>query len=63
MFWMLDENESDFQEAMYKDLHRHPFESLAYDLAETKNAILEALDNIEKWAKGEAPPHGGILWN
>jgi acyl-CoA reductase-like NAD-dependent aldehyde dehydrogenase len=63
MFWMLDENESDFQEAMYKDLHRHPFESLAYDLAETKNAILEALDNIEEWAKGEAPPHGGILWN
>ncbi|KAJ0415410.1 putative succinate semialdehyde dehydrogenase [Aspergillus carlsbadensis] len=63
MFWMLDENESDFQAAMYKDLHRHPFESLAYDLAETKNAILEALDNVEKWAKGQAPPHGGILWN
>ncbi|KAL2817632.1 putative succinate semialdehyde dehydrogenase [Aspergillus granulosus] len=63
MYWLLDENEAEFQEAMYKDLHRHPFESLAYDLAETKGSILEALDNLEKWAKGEAPPHGGILWN
>ncbi|KAL3482627.1 Aldehyde/histidinol dehydrogenase [Aspergillus germanicus] len=62
MFWMLDEK-SDFQAAMHKDLHRHPFESLAYDLAETKNAFLDALDNLEKWAEGDAPPHGGILWN
>ncbi|KAL4745062.1 hypothetical protein BDW72DRAFT_211794 [Aspergillus terricola var. indicus] len=63
MYWLLDENEPEFLEAMYKDLRRHPFESLAYDLAETKGAILEALDKLESWAKGEAPPHGGILWN
>ncbi|KAL1848453.1 hypothetical protein Plec18170_008051 [Paecilomyces lecythidis] len=63
LYWMLDENEQEFQDAMSKDLHRHPFESLAYDLAETKGAIIETLDNLEKWAKGEAPPNGGFLWN
>ncbi|KAL4885747.1 putative succinate semialdehyde dehydrogenase [Aspergillus karnatakaensis] len=63
MYWLLDEYESELQQAMFKDLHRHAFESLAYDLAETKGAILEAINNLESWAKGEAPPHGGILWN
>ncbi|CAG8264692.1 unnamed protein product [Penicillium olsonii] len=62
LYWLLDENEDALLSAMSEDLHRHPFESLSTDIAETKNEIMEMIDNVDEWAKGFAPPHAGFFF-
>ncbi|KAJ6016844.1 aldehyde dehydrogenase 3b1 [Penicillium sp. IBT 35674x] len=62
LYWLLDENEDALLSAMSEDLHRHPFESLSTDIAETKNEVIEMIDNVEKWSKGQAPPHAGFIF-
>ncbi|EXK29509.1 hypothetical protein FOMG_13984 [Fusarium oxysporum f. sp. melonis 26406] len=62
LFWLLDENEAAFIDSLAQDLHRHAFESLMADINEAKKAILEALDHLEEWARGTAPPEAGFIY-
>ncbi|KAF5006904.1 hypothetical protein FDECE_6747, partial [Fusarium decemcellulare] len=62
LFWLLDENEDAFIDALAKDLHRHAFESLMADINEAKKAVLEALKHIDNWARGTAPPEAGFVY-
>lgn len=62
LFWLIDENEEALLSAMTEDLHRHPFESLSTDINETKTEILEMIENVDKWSKGEAPKNAGFMF-
>ncbi|KAF9882280.1 hypothetical protein CkaCkLH20_00316 [Colletotrichum karsti] len=62
LYWLLDENEDAFIESLTKDLHRSAFESLLTDINDAKNAILEAVSDVETWAQGTAPPKAGIVY-
>lgn len=62
VFWMVDENEDQFIASLHADLNRHPFESLMADINEAKKAALEAIDHLEDWARGTAPPEAGFIY-
>lgn len=62
LYWLLDENEQHFIDSLAKDLHRHAFESLMADINEAKKAVLEALNHLEQWARGSAPPEAGFIY-
>ncbi|KAF4450484.1 Aldehyde Dehydrogenase [Fusarium austroafricanum] len=62
LFWLLDENESAFIDALAKDLNRSAFESLMADINEAKKAVLEALDHLEEWARDVVPPEAGFIY-
>ncbi|OJJ35851.1 hypothetical protein ASPWEDRAFT_51795 [Aspergillus wentii DTO 134E9] len=62
LWWMIDDNEDAFCDALHQDLHRHSFESRAVEIPSVKSGIIEMLDNLEKWAKGEAPPDPGFFF-
>jgi len=62
LYWMLDENEDLFTEAIQKDLNKPSFEVWFMELNAVKQDILDQLNNIEKWSKGEAPEGAGFLF-
>ncbi|KAF2012918.1 hypothetical protein BU24DRAFT_494834 [Aaosphaeria arxii CBS 175.79] len=62
LFWLLDENESAFIDSLHEDLHRHAFESLMADINEAKTHLFYALENLQKWAAGSAPPDAGFVY-
>lgn len=62
LFWLLDENEDALVAAMTKDLHRHAFESLSYDISDVKSTVLTMLKNIDKWSQGMPPPEAGLFF-
>lgn len=62
LFWLLDENEDAFIDSLHKDLHRHAFESLMADINGAKTHLFYALDHLEKWVAGTAPPDAGFIY-
>ncbi|XP_071795852.1 aldehyde dehydrogenase, dimeric NADP-preferring-like isoform X2 [Asterias amurensis] len=48
---MITEKEQDFVEAMRKDLNKPEFESVSYEIDFAKNDIIDALNNLDNWAK------------
>ncbi|CAG8759617.1 25458_t:CDS:2, partial [Racocetra persica] len=48
---MLDENEQAFSDALYKDLHKHKYESLLGELAWVKQEALDTISNLKSWAE------------
>ncbi|KAL0942941.1 aldehyde dehydrogenase 3b1 [Colletotrichum truncatum] len=62
LYWLLDENEDALLTSLANDLHRSKFESLLTDINDAKNAILEAVSEVETWAQGNAPPKAGIVY-
>ncbi|KAJ3016549.1 aldehyde dehydrogenase 3, member A2 [Thoreauomyces humboldtii] len=53
LYRMLDENEAMLAEASFKDMKRAPAETWTVDLLVTKNDIVDAIDNLDDWAKPE----------
>ena len=62
LYWMLDENEDLFIEALQRDLNKHSFEVWWMELNGVKQEVLDQLNNMEKWFKGEAPDDAGFLF-
>ena len=48
---LLQEGASEIQDALWKDLHKHPTETQAYEIEIVLNEIQESLDHLEKWMK------------
>ncbi|CAG8735959.1 15069_t:CDS:2, partial [Racocetra fulgida] len=48
---MVDENEQAFCDALYKDLHKHKYESLIGELAWVKQEALDTISNLKSWAE------------
>lgn len=62
LWWMMEENEQRWQDALTADLGRHPFESATFEIQAYKRDILRALENVEKWAAGNAPEGAGVIF-
>lgn len=61
LWWMLQDNESRFIDALKSDLNRHAFESLFSDLRGTRGDIIDMLENVDLWSKGEKPDAGFLM--
>ena len=60
-WWLIEENEQLIIDALYKDLHRHPFETFSMELRGMKADILEHLEKFETWAKDDVPDAGFFM--
>jgi acyl-CoA reductase-like NAD-dependent aldehyde dehydrogenase len=61
LWWMLDQNQDKFVDALHKDLNRHAFETVGYDLRAVKGGIIDSLEHVDQWAKGQKPDAGFIF--
>lgn len=61
-WWMMEDNEQRWSDALTADLGRHPFESAFFDIQGYKADIIRALTNVEKWAAGSAPEGAGLIF-
>lgn len=61
-WWMVEDNEQRFVDALAKDLGRHPYESIAFEIRSMKADIVRGLENVEKWAAGHAPEGAGFIF-
>jgi acyl-CoA reductase-like NAD-dependent aldehyde dehydrogenase len=50
---LLDENNQQICDAVYKDLHKHKNESNLGEIIPSKQEINDALDHLDEWAKDE----------
>lgn len=48
---MLDENQSQFEDALYQDIRKPKVESQAFEIIGIKNEIIHTLEHLEEWAK------------
>lgn len=62
VWWMIVDNEAEILRALNEDLNRHDYESHATDLLATKGDILDAIKNVEKWAKETRPVDAGFTF-
>ena len=61
-WWMIDDNEQRFIEALTADLGRHPYETISLEIRGVKAEVVKALENVEKWAAGSAPEGAGLIF-
>lgn len=48
---MIDENETELNAAILKDLNKHAMETSVFEFGLIRNAITHSLNNIDRWAK------------
>ncbi|KAL4931422.1 aldehyde dehydrogenase family protein [Aspergillus undulatus] len=58
IWWMVEDNESLIQEALKKDMNRHPFETTFTEITNVKTDVIEHLKNIDKWTADQTPSAG-----
>lgn len=58
---MIIDNEEAIVEAYGRDLHRAPFEVITMDLVGIKSEVTSMIDNVDRWAQGEAPAGAGFI--
>ena len=61
LFWMVYDNEPAIAAALYKDLHRHDFETYYADIGALKNDILIHLAHVEECFADEYPDAGFLF--
>lgn len=49
----MDENEQEFCEALYNDLHKHKTESLLGEINMIKQDCLDAIEHLDEWTSPE----------
>lgn len=59
-WWMIADNETRIQEALYADLHRHNVEN-GLEIASVKTDILEHLKHLEEWTASKKIPNAGFI--
>ena len=57
-WWMIEDNEKAFIDALKTDLHRHAFESMMMDIGGCQTDVLVHIENLEKWTADEIPDAG-----
>lgn len=62
IWWMLEDHEQRFIDALGKDLGRHPFETIAFELRSMKADIVRGLEKVEEWSRGHAPEGAGFIF-
>lgn len=60
-WWMIADNEAEILSALHEDLGRNDYESHSTDLLALKGDILDAIKNVEKWAKPSKPDAGFLF--
>ncbi|KAL4914307.1 Aldehyde/histidinol dehydrogenase [Aspergillus aurantiobrunneus] len=58
IWWLVEDNEALIQEALKKDMNRHPFETTFTECANVKGDLIEHLKNIDKWTADQKPNAG-----
>ncbi|KAL4971729.1 Aldehyde/histidinol dehydrogenase [Aspergillus desertorum] len=58
IWWLVDDNEVLIQDALKKDMNRHPFETAFTECANVKGDVIEHLKNIDKWTADQRPSAG-----
>ena len=58
---MLEQNLDKIVDALYTELNRHEFETITMEVRGVKGDIVDMLENIDEWAKGEKPDSGFIF--
>ncbi|PKY37626.1 aldehyde dehydrogenase 3 family, member D1 [Rhizophagus irregularis] len=53
LYNLLDENEQEFCEALYNDLHKHKTESLLGEINMIKQDCLDAIEHLDEWTSPE----------
>ncbi|RIA98614.1 aldehyde dehydrogenase family 3 member B1-like protein [Glomus cerebriforme] len=53
LYNLLDENEQEICDALYKDLHKHKTESLLGEINVIKQDCLDAIEHLDEWASPE----------
>jgi aldehyde dehydrogenase (NAD+) len=61
LWWMMEDNEREIQEALTSDLGRHKMESWTTDFIGLKMDILYHIDNVERWAATAPVLGSGIV--
>ncbi|GAB1190951.1 hypothetical protein APSETT444_000119 [Aspergillus pseudonomiae] len=54
-WWMVEDNKERMQEALYKDLNKHPQETLPFEVAGCQADILNTLEHLDEWTRDEKP--------
>jgi aldehyde dehydrogenase (NAD+) len=53
LYNLVDENQDELSEALYKDLHKSKTESTLAEIGIIKQECLDALNNLDEWASPE----------
>ncbi|CAB4382444.1 aldehyde dehydrogenase 3 family, member D1 [Rhizophagus irregularis] len=53
LYNLLDENQDELCEALYKDLHKSKIQSMLSEIGLVREECLEALNNLDRWASPE----------
>lgn len=60
IWWLLEDNEALIQEALKKDMNRHPFETTFTEIGNVKTDLIEHLGSIDKWTADQKPNAGAL---
>ncbi|KAL6229376.1 hypothetical protein BDW75DRAFT_245791 [Aspergillus navahoensis] len=61
LWWMVEDNKDAICMALYKDLHKHRFESVMTDCAAIQNDIIHTLSMLDRWTADEKPARTDFL--
>ncbi|OOO15091.1 Aldehyde Dehydrogenase [Aspergillus oryzae] len=54
-WWMIEDNKERMQEALHKDLNKHPQETMPFEIAECHADILHKLEHLDEWTRDVKP--------
>ena len=58
---MLEQNLNSVVDALHKELNRHAFETITMEVRGIKGDVVDMLEHIDEWSKGEKPDAGFIF--
>lgn len=58
---MLQENLPEIVDALHTELNRHAFETITMEVRGIKGDIVDMLEHIDEWSKGEQPDAGFFM--
>jgi aldehyde dehydrogenase (NAD+) len=61
VWWMIEENQERMIAALHQDLNRHAFETTTLELRGIRGDIVDMLEHVDEWSKGEKPDAGFIM--
>ncbi|KIW73550.1 hypothetical protein PV04_01657 [Phialophora macrospora] len=61
LWWLLEQNLDRIVDALHTELNRHAFETLTMEVRGVKGDIVDMLEHIDEWSKGEKPDAGFLF--
>lgn len=62
MLRMLREGQKELQDAMLKDLHKSPFESILTEIGFVENEVVEAIEKLDEWMSPKYTKTSALNW-